>query len=204
MHLAVTANERQQINSLGGLRLIIISHPHFYTTWSDWSETFHVPVFLAKADAEWVNRSVAHSQIGWVEDRHTTLLPGVTAIVAGGHFPGSMMLHTATPNTKVPTLFHADTIMTVMDAHTPDPGRPGHISYTFMWSVPNMIPLGPEQVLQIWRAMKGFGVEATYGFTTVRYKKGDRKTIPERVLESAQMFVKSIGYEEHAIFSEGN
>lgn len=192
----------EQINSLGGLSLIIISHPHFYTSWSDWSAAFNVPVFLAEADRGWLCRPDHDSRINWLNNHHTTLLEGVTAVIAGGHFPGSMMLHTAAPNTNAPSLFHADTIASMADAHSPDPGRPGHLSYTFMWSYPNMIPLSPDEVHRIWLSVKVFEIEATYGFTTIRYRKGDRRTIPQRVLDSGKIFVKSMGYHDHAILSE--
>lgn len=32
-----------KINSLGGLQAIVISHPHYYSTYVDWSRTFCCP-----------------------------------------------------------------------------------------------------------------------------------------------------------------
>lgn len=78
----------------------------------------------------------------------------------------------------------------------------GPTSYTFMWSIPNMIPLSPDQILHIWRSLKGFPVEATYGFVTVRSRKGDRVSIPARILQSAKAFVGAMGWTGHEIFSE--
>lgn len=196
----------KHINDLGGLSAIVISHPHFYTTWADWSRTFqNTPVYLAAADREWIARKDI-SNVHFLTETHTTILPGVTAIICGGHFPGSMALHVAPPNTKVPSLFHADTIHTVPNALSPDVATAkkhakGHTSYTFMWSIPNAIPLDPDAILQIWRALKGFDIEATYGFVTVRAKEGDA-TIPQRILESAKVCVRRMGYKEHEIFNE--
>lgn len=102
-----------QINKLGGLSAIVISHPHFYTTWKDWSATFNnVPVYLAEPDKSWLNRSLTDANVRFLTERHTPLVPDVTAIICGGHFPGSMCLHTAAGATKVPSLFHADTVST--------------------------------------------------------------------------------------------
>lgn len=44
------------INDKGGLKAIVISHPHYYTTHLDWAKTFDCPVYIAKDDEEWVNR----------------------------------------------------------------------------------------------------------------------------------------------------
>lgn len=68
-----------------------------------------------------------------------------------------------------------------------------------------MIPLSPDQILGIWKALKGFEIEATYGFTTVRYagREGEA-SIPERILESAKVCVgrMSGGRREHGVFGE--
>lgn len=45
------------IRSKGGLRAIVISHPHYYTTHLDWAKAFDCPVIFAKDDEEWVSRS---------------------------------------------------------------------------------------------------------------------------------------------------
>lgn len=196
----------KHINDLGGLSAIVVSHPHFYTTWADWSRTFqNIPVYLATPDQEWVSRKTV-GNVQFLTEIHTTIVPGVTAIICGGHFPGSMALHTDASSTKVSSLFHADTIHTVPNALSPDVASPkkhakGHTSYTFMWSIPNAIPLDPDQILQIWRALKGHSIEATYGFVTVRSKDGDA-TIPQRILESAKVCVRRMGYSDHDILRE--
>jgi hypothetical protein len=40
---------------------------------------------------------------------------------------------------------------------------PGTVSYSFMWSYPNMIPLSPAKIHGIWKAIKPFEFDATYG-----------------------------------------
>lgn len=197
-----------RINELGGLTCIVISHPHFYTTWKDWSATFGVPVYLAGADKSWLNRSAADADVHFLTETHTSILPGVTAIICGGHFPGSMALHVSGDHIRVPSLFHADTIHTIPNGMSPDVGTAtkhgrGHNSYTFMWSIPNMIPLSPDEILGIWRALKGWEIEATYGFSTVRWNGRESEAgILERILESARVCVRAMGVREHAIFEE--
>lgn len=44
------------IMSKGGLKAIVISHPHYYITHLDWVKTFDRPVYFAKDDEEWVNQ----------------------------------------------------------------------------------------------------------------------------------------------------
>jgi glyoxylase-like metal-dependent hydrolase (beta-lactamase superfamily II) len=123
-----------QINELGGLKMIVISHPHFYTTWADWSATFNCPVYLSKVDSVWANRKTfPKANLKLLADQTTEILPSVTAIICGGHFEGSLVLHWEN------LLFVADTLLMVRSAQNPDPAKPGVASYSFMWSIPNWI-----------------------------------------------------------------
>lgn len=138
---------------------------HSFRTWADWSATFQCPVYMTEVDSVWANRKdVSSATLKLLKDPYTEVLPGLTAAICGGHFDGSMVLHSALPNTKIPTLFVADTIFAVASGQNPDPGkRKDTISYQFLWSIPNFIPLPPDKVLQIWRALKPFEFKATYG-----------------------------------------
>lgn len=121
-------------------------------------------------------------------------MPGVTAIIAGGHFDGSMMLHVTKPALEVPSMFHADTIQNTPTGDQPNPTRPGIPSFTFMWSVPNMLPMPPDKVLGIWQSMKGFEFKTAYGVLRTLREKGLRRSLPQRVLDSAKIFVKHSKY----------
>ena len=82
------------IKGLGGLKAIAISHPHFYTTLVEWSRAFGgVPVHLHADDQRWMMRP--DPCIKLVAGRDAELLPDVTLIRGGGHFPGGAMLHWA-------------------------------------------------------------------------------------------------------------
>lgn len=78
--------------------------------------------------------------------------------------------------------------------------RPGTISYSFMWAYPNMIPLPPKDVLGIWRAVKGFEFEATYGGFMGQDVR--REGLKGEVLESAKEVVRRGGHEGAEIFGE--
>jgi len=41
------------IKEKGGLKAIIISHPHFYTTHLEWARVFGCPIYLCEDDKEW-------------------------------------------------------------------------------------------------------------------------------------------------------
>lgn len=81
------------IKARGGLAAIAISHPHFYNTHLDWAHEFDCPVYLAADDQEWLNRQDLEKGRRLFEEETKQILPGVTMIKLGGHFPGSSVLH---------------------------------------------------------------------------------------------------------------
>lgn len=99
------ANQHMQIKSKGFLHAIVISHPHYYTTHVTWADTFGCAVYMHGNDHQWLCRKDPY---GWrwpLENRE--VLPGVTAVNVGGHFPGSLVLHWERK------LFIADSLVTV-------------------------------------------------------------------------------------------
>ena len=53
----VTREAVDYVRSLGGLKAIAVSHPHFYGAVADWSEAFGgVPVYLHGDDRAFVTR----------------------------------------------------------------------------------------------------------------------------------------------------
>lgn len=176
-------------------------------TWADWSSTFNIPVYTVRADSEWLNRQQhPTADLRFLSEPVTELAPGVHSIICGGHFPGSQVLHVAPPNTDLPTLFVADAIFPAQSARNPDPAKPGQITYMFLWSIPNMIPLSPDEVLRIWRILKPWDFAATYGvmakWSNCFERKTDRKSLKQRLLDSAQIAVKAMGQDDHEIFQE--
>ncbi|RAL08120.1 putative metallo-beta-lactamase domain protein [Aspergillus homomorphus CBS 101889] len=204
----------EKIHALGGLRAIVISHPHYYASHLEWAATFRCRVFLAAEDEEWVVRR-EEGQVFWegkglgisdlVGDEGAALADGpsgiedgedeLQVIKTGGHFPGSAVLWWRAQR----TLLIADTIGTVPSGIYHVDRVPGTASFTFMWSYPNMIPLPPDEVLQIWKAIKHADFDSTYGAFVGMHTHGESK---KRILESAQIFVRAMGYVDHAIHLE--
>src|SRR5262245_17937397 len=84
----------EMINAMGGIKAIAISHPHYYTTMVEWSAALGgVPVYLHEADRKWIMRGGPTVKL-W-KGQAMELLPGLTLICSGGHFPGGTVLHWA-------------------------------------------------------------------------------------------------------------
>ncbi|RAL01161.1 putative metallo-beta-lactamase domain protein [Aspergillus ibericus CBS 121593] len=206
------------IHSLGGISAIIISHPHYYTTHLVWAEAFQCPVYLSVEDREWVMRvdtddkgEGSARQVFW-EGKEMEVIKGsgVWGIKTGGHFPGSSVVWWPGEGMKGALLL-ADTIGTVpsgMGDYGEGGGKGwdvdsemgmGRITYTFMWSFPNMIPLPPDDVHNIWKALKHTEFDQAYGAFMGMDTAGKCK---QRLLDSAKIFVKAMGYLDHAIHAE--
>ncbi|KAH8813192.1 beta-lactamase-like protein [Xylogone sp. PMI_703] len=203
------------INSLGGLAAIVISHPHYYTTHLDWAETFDCPVYMSWEDKEWLNRldrlGKARTFIQSLEEEIEVHgeKTGVKAIKLGGHFPGSLVC------LAYERLLIADTLVTTpsalgdwsIDALSKENERPpGMNSFVFMWSIPNMIPLPPEEVQRMWEILKHYEFRSTHGAfvgTDVSDKtKGSQSTVKQRVLESMQIQIRAMGWQNNTLLNE--
>ena len=154
------------IKGLGGLKAIAISHPHFYTTLGEWSRAFGgVPVYTHADDARWIMRPdpcVRH----WQGDTHE-LLPGVTLIRGGGHFPGGAMLHWAQGAEGRGVVCAADIATVNMDRK----------SFTFMRSYPNFIPLSAAGARRIGAALAPFRFDRVYSHFFDRFIESGAKQI---------------------------
>lgn len=73
----------QFIHAKGGLKAIVISHPHYYATHLDWAETFQCPVYLAAEDEEWLNREDENEWRRFIRDGTEEIVKGVTAVKVG-------------------------------------------------------------------------------------------------------------------------
>ncbi|KAL4989888.1 beta-lactamase-like protein [Aspergillus falconensis] len=197
-------NTITHINELGGINVIVISHPHYYTTHLVWAEIFDCPVYLSSEDEEWVVMK-GRKQMFFSEGLLSFAPSGnyggddgmadIVVIKAGGHFPGSTVLWWR----SLETLLIADTIAVVPSGRYWVDRPAGTASFTFMWSYPNMIPLSADDVHGIWKAIKHVEFESTRGAFIGMETDTDSK---KRLLDSAQIFVKAMGYLDHAIHQE--
>jgi len=123
------------VRSLGGLKAIAVSHPHFYGAVADWSDAFGgVPVYLHTDDRAFVTRPHP-SIVPWTGDK-LAISDGMTLLRAGGHFPGASVLHWRAGAEGRGALFVGDIAMVAMDRR--------HVS--FMYSYPNLLPLNAKAV----------------------------------------------------------
>jgi glyoxylase-like metal-dependent hydrolase (beta-lactamase superfamily II) len=132
----LSAETISYINSLGGLKAIVISHPHFYTTHLLWAETFNCPVYMSREDEEYLSRVDHHERRIFIDGEEEDIQgTGVKAIKLGGHFAGSLV---ALYDGRIMT---ADTLLITPSGigNWGDRGRPqGMTSFAFMWSIPNV------------------------------------------------------------------
>src|SRR5262249_5770996 len=126
------------IKGMGGVKAIAISHPHYYTTMTDWSRALgNGPQWLHERDNERVQRVVDCLQ-SWSGTKKE-LLPGLTLITAGGHYPGGTCLHWTDGAGGKGALLSGDIVQVVQD----------NKSVSFMWSFPNFIPLSAPSVQRV-------------------------------------------------------
>jgi hypothetical protein len=150
----VTPEAVAALQERGGVDMIVISHPHFYSVMIEWSDALGgVPILLHEADKAWVSRSFAHLKF-WTGDVHK-LAPSINLYRCPGHFPGSTVLHWKNGPKGKDVLLSGDALHVVQDRR--------HVS--FMYSVPNYIPSHPDCVREIQHRLEGLNIDDVYGFT---------------------------------------
>jgi glyoxylase-like metal-dependent hydrolase (beta-lactamase superfamily II) len=164
-----------ELRRRGGLAAIAISHPHFYTSMVEWSRAFGgVPIHLHASNRQWVMRP--DDAIRYWDGETHEILPGVTLIRCGGHFPGSTVLHWAAGADGQGALFTGDTIMVVPDRR--------YVS--FMYSFPNLIPLDEATVRSIVAAVEPYAFARIFGSWPGRIVQQDGR---QAVRTSAERYI---------------
>ncbi len=166
----------RRLNEMGGIRAISSSHPHFYGAMVDWARAFGATVWVPDADREWVtyaDPSIKH----WRGSEE--VLPGVTLVQTGGHFPGSAVVHWAAGADGRGALLTGDSISVVQDRRW----------LTFMWSYPNTIPLSESQVRGVVAAVEPYEFDRIYGGWWASICEWDAKAAVRR---SAEWYVRHI------------
>lgn len=206
-----------RIRALGGLRAIVISHPHYYSSHTEWAAAFGCPVYLRAEDRQWTVQQ-SPRQVFWTgADVQPVVLGGdagsdaaggsaaaaAVAIRLGGHFPGSQVL------LFDGRLFIADTLVTTpaglgswaTDAlGAPRARPPGMNSFAFMWSIPNMIPLAGEEVFAMWSILKHHDFASTHG-AFVGTDIVD-PAVKQRVLDSMKIQTRFAGWPQQAAWDK--
>ncbi len=139
------------IHSLGGLRAIAISHPHYYTSMQDWARRFDCPIHLHAADSEWIMRPDPAVR-PW-HGETLDIADGVTLLRLGGHFAGGTVLHWAGGAEGRGALLSGDIVQVAADLNR----------VSFLWSYPNMMPLSATTVRRIADTLAAWKFDRIYG-----------------------------------------
>lgn len=130
------------IEALGGIDAIALSHPHYYSTQVEWAEAFNAKIYIHEDDRQWVTR-MSERIVFWSGDR-LELQPDIVLHRVGGHFKGAAVAEWRAGDNGKGMLFAGDVIRVVADRKW----------VTFMYSYPNFIPLPANTVETIADRMK--------------------------------------------------
>lgn len=139
----------EAVRALGGVAAVMASHPHMYGCQLEWARALDAPVYVAEKDQEWVRRR-GPEIVTWSEPFE--VLPGITALQTGGHFPGSTVACWSAGAGGRGVLLSGDTVK----------AAPATGWVTFMRSYPNDIPLSPAVVSRIADAVGGLAFDRLY------------------------------------------
>jgi glyoxylase-like metal-dependent hydrolase (beta-lactamase superfamily II) len=139
------------VRSSGGLRFVTASHPHFYGAIASWAREFGAEILVPADDVAWLRADPELQVRLW--SGVLEVLPGVTLVQCGGHFPGSAVLHWAAGAAGRGALLAGDTIFVT----------PGEDRVSFIWSAPNRLPLSEAAVAGVVSAVQPFAFDRIYG-----------------------------------------
>lgn len=165
-----------EIRKLGGVRAMVMSHPHLYGAMVTNSVKLgNVPIYLPEADREWV--MYPHENIRFFDGDELDLGHGLTLHVTGGHFDGSSLLHWPQGAEGRGAILVGDTVLIAEDRE--------HVS--FMWSVPNRVQLGPRAISRIVKTSESLDYDRIHagwwGSRLVAGAKAKVKASADRVAE---------------------
>jgi len=166
-----------EIEKLGGLTAIAISHPHYYSTMVEWADRFQVPIYLHAADRQWVMRPSERIRF-WSGDTYE-LSDDITLIRLGGHFLGGTVLHWKRAADGKGVLLSGDIIQVVADRRW----------VSFMYSYPNLIPLSAAEVQRISETIAPYQFERLYG---AWFERVVAHNAHDAVLRSAERYIRAL------------
>lgn len=168
------------IKGLGGIRVIAISHPHYYSSMVTWADRFSAEIYLHEDDREWVQRP--SERIHFWSGSQFPLDEDATLIRLGGHFAGAQVLHWAAGAEGRGALLSGDTLQVVSDQR--------YVS--FMYSYPNLIPLPVSRILAIKDAVQWLTFDRLYG---AWFDKAIEQDAKQAVISSADRYIAALSRE---------
>ncbi|HEY7268348.1 MAG TPA: MBL fold metallo-hydrolase [Dehalococcoidia bacterium] len=166
------------VKDLGGVAVIAVSHPHTMGSMAEWSRGFgNAKIYVNEADHKWVTAAERAPIEFW--SGKAEVLPGVTLIQCGGHFPGSAVVHCQADSPRGAALLTGDTMQVVRDRRY----------LTFMWSYTNQIPLSQKEMTGISSALGPVQYERIFGTTWGNEIHAGGKAAVDR---SAERYIRRI------------
>ena len=168
---------RMLVEALGGIDVIAISHPHFYSAMVDWARTFGARLLLHGDDREWVmwgDGIVEH----WDGDA-LELAQGVTLVRAGGHFPGGTVMHWPAGADGAGATLSGDILTVLPDAR----------KVSFMYGYPMLLPLPAWEIERIVQAVEPYAFDRIYGAWWDRVIPSGGK---QAITESAALYLDAL------------
>jgi hypothetical protein len=139
-----------EVERLGGLAAVCMSHPHFYGAHVEFADRFDARILIPGADEQWIQRPSPRIE---TFDDVVQPVPGLTLARIGGHFDGAAVLHWPAGSEGRGALLTGDTIAVAQDRDW----------VSFMWSFPNFIPLDEATIEDIVRRIEPFAFDRLYG-----------------------------------------
>lgn len=167
----------ERLRELGGVAVIAISHPHYYSSMVEYSRAFGAPILLHAADRQHVMRPDA--AINFWDGETMQLHDGITLIRSGGHFDGGTVLHWPAGADGRGALLSGDLIYVL----------PHKRYVSFMYSYPNLIPLPEPQIRRVAASVEPFAFETIYGAWWGRIMPSDGNAVVQR---SAERYIGAI------------
>jgi hypothetical protein len=70
-------------------------------------------------------------------------------------------------------------------------------TFSFLWSIPNMIPLSADEIARMWSILRNYEFKSAHGLFLEWDIYDDN--IKARVLESMQIQIRAMGHVEHPL-----
>lgn len=140
----------RNVEKLGGIDAIALSHPHYYSSQVEWAEKFDASIYIHEDDREWVTRPSDRIIFWSGETLH--IQNGIILHRLGGHFKGATVLEWKNGFEQQGVLLTGDVIQVVADRQW----------VSFMYSYPNLIPLPAFKVQEMARKAEGIKFNRIY------------------------------------------
>ncbi|MCF7622487.1 MULTISPECIES: MBL fold metallo-hydrolase [Bacillaceae] len=165
-----------QIEDLGGIDAIALSHPHYFSSQVEWAEAFDAPIYIHEDEKDWVTRP-SEKIIFW-SGESLELQQGVILQRIGGHFKGGTVLEWKNGFRQNGILLTGDIIRIAADRQW----------VSFMYSYPNFIPMPSVTVERIANRVNEFKFERLYD----AFHRVIKEEAHYQVQKSATRYVKAL------------